>query len=307
MQKLHTFRPDGFWLVTSAAILWGTIGIVTQAIYNLDSTSSLFINLARTAIAAPVLLVMGWRVVGREMFDIRQRDFVIMLLSGALLALSQAAYFAGLRHVGVTIATLLTICLSPLVVTLLSVLLKLETLTRRMVAALIWALAGSALLTGVNPQASAPHDVRLGILFSVVAAVFYAGMVICGRFLAEDYHSLQVTAIAFSAGVVVLLVLNLASGIVVIRTARGWLLAVYLGLIPTALAYWLFQVGLHSVSATTASIVAMLDPLVAALLAWGLLGETMNALGLLGAALLMLSLWLLSAQEKKSSALANLE
>ena len=56
MRKLRTFQPNGLWLVAGSAVLWGTIGVATQAIYNVDSTSSLFINLARMLIAAPVLL-----------------------------------------------------------------------------------------------------------------------------------------------------------------------------------------------------------------------------------------------------------
>ena len=297
MRKLHTVQPDGFWLVTAAAIIWGTIGVATQAIYNIDSTTPLFINLTRTLIATPVLLLMCWRVVGRAMFDIRRRDLLIILLSGTFLVLSQAAYFAGIRYSGVTITTLLTLCISPLVVTFLSVLLKFEALTGRIVLALICALTGSVMLVGVNPSESAQHNLPLGTLCSLVAAVCYACMLICGRFLAARYHSLQVTAIAFGAGTLVLLLLNLAGGIVVVQTARGWLLVLYLGLVPTAFAYWLFQVGLRSVPATTASIVVMLDPLVAALLAWSLLGETLAATGILGTTLLILSLFLLSASE----------
>src|SRR5689334_18668151 len=139
MRKFQAFQPDGFWLVTGAAILWGTIGVATQAIYNIDSTTSLFINLMRMMVAAPVLLLACWQVVGRTMFHIQRRDFGIMLLSGTLLAVSQAAYFAAIRESGVTIATLLTICIAPLVVTCISVLLKFEKLNARIIIALICA------------------------------------------------------------------------------------------------------------------------------------------------------------------------
>jgi DME family drug/metabolite transporter len=71
----------------------------------------------------------------------------------------------------------------------------------------------------------------------------------------------------------------------------------YLGLVPTAFAYWLFQMGLRSVSASAASIVSMLDPLVAALLAWLLFGETLPLTGIAGAILLILSIFLLSADK----------
>src|SRR5476651_1990910 len=158
MRKIQTFQPGGFWLVTGAAILWGTIGVATQAIYNNDSTTSLFLNLTRMLIAAPVLLVACWQVVGRSMFIIRRRDLLIMLLSGTLLALSQAAYFAAILDTGVTIATLLTMCIAPVVVTCVSVLLKFEALTRRIVIALICALIGSVLLVGYHaPDGTHTH------------------------------------------------------------------------------------------------------------------------------------------------------
>ena len=69
--------------------------------------------------------------------------------------------------------------------------------------------------------------------------------------------------------------INLATGIAPVQTVQGWLLIAYLGLVPSALAYWMFQMGLRTVSATAASIIGMLDPLVAALLAWVLFSETL--------------------------------
>jgi drug/metabolite transporter, DME family len=297
MRKFKTFQPGGFWLVTIAAILWGTIGVATQAIYNIDSTSSLFINLMRMLIAAPVLLLACWRMVGRKMFAAQRRDFLIMLLTGTLLAISQAAYFAAIHASGVTIPTLLAICIAPIVVTCVSVLLKFETLTRRIVLALLFALSGSVLLVGFHSPEGTSDQLLLGIIFSVISAVAYAGMIICGRFLAADYHPLQVTAFTFSIGAVVLLLVNVVSGIVAVHTTQGWLLVLYLGLVPTALAYWLFQTGLRSVSATTASILGMLDPLVTAVLAWALFGETLGSSGIVGAVLLILSVFLLSAKQ----------
>jgi DME family drug/metabolite transporter len=297
MRKLQIFQPDGFWLVTGAAILWGTIGVATQTIYAIDSTTSLFINLARMVVATPLLFVACWYVVGQTMFQIRRRDLLIMLLTGTLLAVSHAAYFAAIRYSGVTIATLLTICVAPLVVTGLSVLLKFETLTRRIVLALVFALVGSVLLVGLHAPDGTQSSLLTGTLFSLMAAATYGSVIICGRFLAADYHPLQVTTVSFGVGTLVLVIINLLSGIVVVHTTQGWLLVLYLGLVPTAFAYWLFQMGLRSVSASAASIVSMLDPLVAALLAWLLFGETLPLTGIAGAILLILSIFLLSADK----------
>jgi predicted GNAT family acetyltransferase len=67
MQSTMTAR-SGFWLVTGAAILWGTLGIATQGIYDVGTTSSLFINLVRNLVATPVFLLIGWRALGAQMF-----------------------------------------------------------------------------------------------------------------------------------------------------------------------------------------------------------------------------------------------
>jgi DME family drug/metabolite transporter len=298
MRKQLPSRVDGFWLVSGAALLWGTIGVATQAIYNSDTTTSLFINLSRMLIASPVLLVACWHVVGASMFHIGRRDAFIMLLTGTMLAISQVAYFAAIRSTGVTIATLLTLCVAPLVVTGVSVALRLETLTRRLGVALGCALLGSILLVGLHTPQDPQQDVLLGALFAILSGVTYGGMMVCGRFLAADYHPLQVTAFMFGAGTLALVPINLVSGIVIVHTVEGWLLVLYLGLVPTALAYWLFQKGLRSVSATAASIMSLLEPLVAALLAWALFGEMLGMSGLAGGALLVGSIVLLSVEKE---------
>lgn len=294
MHKFRLIQPDGFWLIIFSAILWGTIGVTIQAIYNVDTTSSLFINLARLAIATPVLWIACRRIVGRTMFNIPQRDLIIMAISGVFLASSHAAYFVAIRYTGVTIATLLTICITPVAVSGLSIVLKLESLSTRTLIALGCALIGSVLLVGLRAPEGTDYNLLLGTGFSIISAVCLASMMICGRFIANRYHPLQVMTIAFSAGTLMLIPVNLISGVVIVHTAQGWLLVAYLGLIPTALAYLVFQLALRSVTATTASIISMLDPAVAALLAWVFFGETLAITGIAGAILLTLSIFILS-------------
>jgi DME family drug/metabolite transporter len=302
MQTSKSLHPSGFWLVAGAAVIWGTIGIATQAIYNVDSTNSLFLNLGRMGIAALVLIPLCWRALGRGMFRIRRRDAGIMALSGTFLAISQAAYFAAILHAGVTIPTLIGMCFSPLVVSGVSVLLKLETLTRRTVICIALAILGSVLLVGLDALANTSADqseLLLGSLLAFVCSVGYGATILCNRFLAGSYAPMQVNAVMFSFGSLVLLAVNLAVGIDPVGTAQGWGLIVYLALVPTALAYGLLQMGLRSVSATAASVLSMLDPLVAALLAWALFGERLAPLSLVGAALLFVSILLLALAERK--------
>lgn len=299
---------SGFWLVIAAASIWGTIGIATQAIYNADSsTSPLFINFARMVIAAPALTFACWRVVGRDMFKLPRRDLLIMLLNGIFMAASQACYFVAIRYTGVTIATLLSVCVSPLLVTGISVLLKLERPSARALIAVACALVGSVLLVGLNTPAGAQDNLLLGAVLSIVAALTYAATIFWGRFLAGSYHPLQVMTFTFGSGALALIPINLLSGAVAIHTGEGWLYALYLGLVPTALAYWMFQKGLRSVTPTTASVSTLLEPTVAALLAWALFGEMLPGTGVIGAGLLILSIFLLSTRGRKRQAILAAE
>ncbi|MET9777874.1 DMT family transporter [Streptomyces sp. NPDC006367] len=74
-------------------------------------------------------------------------------------------------------------------------------------------------------------------------------------------------------------------------------LILYLGAVPTALAYTLFFAGLGVVRATTASVVALVEPLTAAVIGVLVFGERLNAIVLTGTALLLFAVVFLAADE----------
>jgi DME family drug/metabolite transporter len=111
--------------------------------------------------------------------------------------------------------------------------------------------------------------------------------------VAPHYHPLQPITLAFSLGALLLLPSALASGLVVSYPPTGWLLLIYLGVVPTALAYGLYLRGLRSVSATVAAILSLIEPLGSTLLAILLLGEQLSGSALIGMLLLLCSMILL--------------
>ena len=91
----------------------------------------------------------------------------------------------------------------------------------------------------------------------------------------------------------------LATGFVISYPAGGWALLLYLGLVPTALAYVLFLSGIRQITATVASIVTLVEPLTSTMLAWLLFGEQLGPLGVFGAALLLGAIGLLYRGESR--------
>jgi DME family drug/metabolite transporter len=285
----------GLLLIVLAALLWGTVGVATKGIYTLSDTNALSIGFFRLVFAAPVLLGACWAVLGRRAFHIaRWRDLATMLLMGVMMALYQVCYFASIARVGVAVAVLVTLCTAPVMVALLAGLFLRERLSGTILLALVCALLGTLMLVWIEPGAAGQRrDTLIGVLLALASALGYAVLALCSRALAGRYHPLQPISIGFGAGALMLLPFALAGGLVVSYSAEGWLLMLYMGLLPTALAYVLFLSGIRYTTATVASIVTLIEPLTSTLLAWLLFGEQLGPLGALGAALLLGAIGLL--------------
>lgn len=279
-----------FLCIVCASIAWSTVGIANQAIYAHSAANALSLAFFRLAFGAPLFILAGWRLLGPRLFRIKRRDLFLMLLMGGLQALYQASYSAAIAYAGVTVSTLIAICAAPVIVALFSTMITREHLTLATLIALVGALSGTILLVVARANYGHPGSGNVslsGVAFAFLSACGYAGFILCGRRLSGDYHSLQVNAVAFGAGALLLLFASVFTHLVIVYPLWGWFLLLYLGCVPTGLAFALFQLGMRSLSATVVSIITMLEPLMAAVLAWIFFQEQLTPLGLLGAALLL--------------------
>lgn len=280
-------------MVMSAAMLWGTVGVTTQTLYLHSATNPLSVGFFRLALAAPLLISANFCYHGRGAVRIARRDLGFMVLMGLMLALYQASFFAALARIGVTTATLVTLCLAPLLVALLAAVFTAERLTRMVGVALVGALSGVVCVVLGKAGGTASTSDVIGVLFAVGSALGYAILTLAGRVVATRYHTLQINAVAFTVGALALALVALPTGFVASYAAPGWLLLLYLGVVPTAVAYGLFFTGMRTTPATVASIATLLEPLTATILAALLFGEHLAPLGSFGVILLLGSLVLL--------------
>jgi DME family drug/metabolite transporter len=262
-------------------------------LYGVAETSPLSIGFFRLAIATPVLWVVGWNAIQGRMFQVTGRDFGLMALIGVLMAFYQVSFFTAIQTLGAAIATLITLCTAPAIVAALSAVITKEKLTRRILAALVCALVGTALLIQIQPGSSLVSSWS-GVGWALCSAFGYACMTVVSQALAGRYHPVQSVAIGLGVGAILLLFTAGVSGLTISYSLTGWGLLIYLGVVPTALAFGLFLTGMRHTTATVASIATLLEPLTSAFLAWLIFNEQLSPLGAVGAALLcgaMLLLW----------------
>jgi DME family drug/metabolite transporter len=278
----------GIFLVMVSALCWGTIGVATEGVYRVAQTNALSIGFWRLAFAVPALWILLWRVVGPRALHIARKDLALMTVMGGMMALYQVSLFTAIPFLGVTVAVIITICSAPVLIAVLAAIFLGEKFTAHAGVALVLALAGTMLVANLTPEEFLVRGSQLeGVLWALGSGVGYAIITLVSRALAGRYHPLQPVSIGFTAGALLLLPLSIASSFVAAYPPTGWALLAYLGLVPTALAYWVFFTGMKATPATTASIVVLLEPLVAALLAAFLYQEQLPPTGWLGAGLLL--------------------
>lgn len=254
--------------VVIAAIAWGTGGptgaLLTQHA-GLTPTATSFWRLTTAALWLALARRLSGRGAARPHFTATPLRH---LLSGAGLAVCQLGYFIAIPRVGVGIATVLALGAAPILITLAT--------RERLTKSILVALIGLTLLTFTTGSAN-----LTGVAAALASAAGYSATTILNRHTPDP---LTTAFLGFSVGAAFLLPFAALP-----TTPVGWLLIAYFGLVPTALAYTLFYTGLRALEASTASVVALLEPVVATAIGVALFHEHLSTLSLVGGVLLLLA------------------
>ena len=271
--------------VLAAAVLFGTTG--TSRALGAGSAGALGVGAARLAIGGAVLLLIAHRAGHRIGASTPRR---LLVLAGALTAVYQLAFFAGLDRAGVAIGTVVTIGAGPPLAGLIGFLVGQGRPSGRWLAATVFAVAGVALLA--NPSGTVDP---VGIGLALVSSLGYAGYTVTVKAAIDDgAPGGAVIAWAFGIGGLLLLPALLLTGPGWIATPSGAATALYLGLLPTAVAYVLFARGLEGLSAATVTTLVLAEPLVATLLGVAVLGEQLTLGAAVGCSLVLAGLVVLA-------------
>jgi drug/metabolite transporter (DMT)-like permease len=281
-------RLLGFALTIISAVAYGAMPILARFAYQAkaDPITVLFL---RFSIAALIMLaILAWRRVALP----RGRTLRQLMLLGVTCYVGQAiCYFTALTLASASLVALL-LYLYPVLVTIFSVTVFRERLTRAKGLALALALSGAVLIVGLGGGGQ-----PLGIALGVGAAVIYSVAILAGSRLLQSAPALPAaTVIMASAG--------LAFGVIVALrgpawpvTPAGWLATLALAVVAGVIAIGAFLAGLERIGPTNAATLSTLEPVVAVGLAAALLGERLTSLNALGGGLILAAVILLARGE----------
>jgi DME family drug/metabolite transporter len=287
-------------LLIGTGVLWGTIGVASKGVFEHSSLDAVSVTWMRTLLASPICILAVWLSGGRTLLHFSRQDLATMLGLGVLLILYQWLYLAAIEQIGVSASTLISLCGSPVIVAVLSAVVLHERLSRAQLVALVGALIGTGLLIGKPPTVEGGNG-TLGVIFAVGCALGIALHAMGSRRVAGRVHPLVVLSIGFSMGAAVFAPVVLTRGLTLDPDATGWALLIYLAVVPSSVAYLFYQRGLRDVPASMATIVTLIEPMIAAVLAWFFFDERLAWNGIAGGVLLMASIWILSTRALQPS------
>ncbi|MGW3121935.1 DMT family transporter [Streptomyces sp. NPDC001107] len=278
-----------FYLIVAGAA-WGTAGAAASLVYRASDMGCAALSFWRCA-AGLVLLLAARLLRPRRRTAVREplrRRALRVGASGLGLAVFQTAYFAAVSATGLAVATVVTLGTGPVLIALGARLTMGERLGRGGLTAVAGALAGLGVLVLGGGGATVRPS---GALFALLSAAGYSVLTLLTRWWGREgeVDASGTSVGAFAVTSLCLLPFALVDGLFPHTDHAAltvWLLA-YIAAVPTALAYGLYFAGAAVVRSATVSVIMLLEPVGATVLAILLFGERLTTATVVGTLLML--------------------
>src|ERR671910_1058034 len=274
----------GSALCIASAIAFGAMAIFGKLAYD-AGVGLLTLLFVRFSIAAPVLWIAALRRRG-ALASASRRTLLAGLALGAVgYAMQAALYFTALSRMEASLLSMLLYTF-PAMVVAAAIALGRETASRRRTGALLVSSGGLAL---VLLGAGAGAFDWLGAALALGAALTYAAYILVSdRVVGGDLEALPLSALITTGAAITFGLAGSATGSIDTGFAsEGWLWLGAIAIVSTVTPITLFFAGLRRGGPPTAAILSTLEPLTTAALAFVVFGESLTALQLAGAALVL--------------------
>lgn len=281
----------GQWLMIAGGVLLGTVGIFVEEARQHPLVTVLF----RCAFGALALLAWGLATGRMGELRVRGRSWPVVAATGVLMVLNWALFFAAIPLTSIGVATIV-FHIQPVWIMLFGTLVLREAVAPRQVAAMLAALLGLVLTTGLlggDAAAWGPDHVS-GLLMCLAGSLCYAAVTI----LAKTEKVVTPFALAWwqcAVGTVLLLWVPLVHGWPQAPSSWAWLAG--LGVLHTGLAYAILFAGMARLTLGRIAVLQYVYPLTAIVLDWAVYGRALDAVQLAGVGLMAGALLVVKARQ----------
>ena len=268
------------------------------------SLSSIFVKYSEAPSAVTAAYRLLWTILlmspvtfGKR--EIRQELFHVLLsaFSGVFLAFHFTLWFESLHHTSVASSTTI-VCTEVIWVSLGYAFFLKGRISLRAILAIAVTLIGSVLIAFADSSAGGAH--LYGDLLSLLAAIAVAVYVLIGRVVRETLSTTVYTFIVYSScGAMLLLLCFLQGSGLTGYGVSGVMVGLLLAVFSTILGHSIFSWCLKYFSPSFVSASKLCEPVVAAILAGFLFGETPTVLQLVGGSMILCGVLYYSRLERE--------
>lgn len=269
-----------------AALFCGAAAIASSALFvKVSEAGPVSTGFWRVFLALPLLWAWALYDASRRPHATTRTDAGLMALAGFCFAGDLAVWHWSILLTSVANATLLANC-APIFVTLTAWLVFRRRPRAQFLAGLATAVGGMFMLLGGDFDHAG--SALLGDVLGLVTALFYAGYQLTVTRARRSLSTARMMAVSASVSAIILLPIALASGERFVPvTPHGWLLLAALALVSQTAGQSLIAYAMAHLPGTFASVALLVQALMAAALAWILLGETLTPIAMAGGVLVL--------------------
>ena len=288
-------RNAGPLLIILAGCFWGSMGIFVRKLseYGLSPIQIVTVRITVAALAFALLLL----VKDRSGFRIALRDLPLFLGLGlGSILFFTVCYFSAITMMPLSTAAIL-LYTSPIWIMLMSVLFFREKLNRNKLIALVLAFAGCVFVSGI----SGGGLTVTGLLLGLGSGIGYGLYSILGTIALRKYSPYTVTTytflIAAAGSWFVCSPADLISRFAAGNPMEIALFSCLTGLVTAVIPFLAYTLGLRTVEASKAGILATIEPMVATLVGMIVFSEPLTLLSGLGIVLILTAVILLNRKQ----------
>lgn len=270
--------------LASAATIWGGMYVVSKVV--LTVIPPLELVWLRYIVALITLIIMS--VVTHQSWHIQKRHFPLILTIGVIgYAISIWTQFVGTKLSSAQTGAMITSATPAFMVIFARILLK-EKITFRKGLSTFLASIGVLCIVGIGEIGK---SYQLGGIVLGIAALSWALMSVLVKRIPSSYSQLVITTYAIFAATVIITPfvvsqIDMTHIHVIFQPAIGSGV-LYIGIVSTAIAFFLWNKGLQMVDAARGSLYFFFQPMAGTLLGWFFLGEHVRITFWIGSILIL--------------------
>ncbi len=262
----------GYLSIFVAALFWGSSGTAARFLFE-HNISPLLVVESRVMIAAviltTVLLFTNPNLLKIRLVDLR--DFFLLGVFGV--AGSNYTYYAAIKETNVGIAILMQYT-APVIVAVYVISTGIEKIDRIKILAIVLSLSGCAVMLGLFNKDV--HITSLGIFLGALSAFCFAFFNIFNKIACKQYSIWTALAYTLLSASIFWIILDLFINTgTKLNTNREFLSLIIFSFSSVLIPYYFYFSGLRILVPSTAVVVSTLEPVVAIVTAFLILGETL--------------------------------